>query len=131
MAMQVRRRQKKWTLALILDFSLIDPGMTLTLKINGGPEVTLVPGGGMLAAIDDMSTLCNGTSTYTSFYCRDTSNVAPGSSNFAYNYAYITATQYVVGAKVSFVKAVIPYATHRSGYVFSIIRGRNQCLWSS
>jgi hypothetical protein len=71
----------------------------------------------MLASVDDISTLCTGSTS--SYYCIDQSNEAPG-TNYAYNYAYIEATQYVVGAKVSFVKAEIPYATHRSGYVFVI-----------
>lgn len=88
--------------------------MTLTLRVNGGSNITLVPSGGMLAAIDDISTLCDKTS---SSYCNDRSNVAPGSSSSAYNYAELTATQSVAGARVSFSKAVVPYATHRSGCV--------------
>lgn len=88
--------------------------MTLTLSINYmSNPITLSPSNGVLASIDDFTTHCT-----DSFECTDMS--IPGSTtllDYNYNTAKVTATQYTVGAKISFVKAVYSYPTWRSGYV--------------
>lgn len=100
--------------------------MRLTLQVNGGVEKILEPGDGMLVAIDDITTPCDepepdsSSSTLilpSTLSCIDRSNLAPGSSSYAYNDVEITTTLNNGGAKVSFSKAVFPYATHSSGCV--------------
>jgi hypothetical protein len=84
--------------------------MTLALSINSNNAATLSPANGMLASIDDFTVGC--TDPYE---CTDNSE-GTNIGNY-YNSAQITATQFVAGAKVSFVKVVFELPTHRSGYV--------------
>jgi hypothetical protein len=88
---------------------LIDPGMTVQLTVNNGNS-TLTPANGMLASIDDITTIC------TSGNCvADASNVPLGNSTR--NFAIITVSQQTAGASVTFYKASFFYPTHRSKLV--------------
>ncbi|CCA69439.1 hypothetical protein PIIN_03339 [Serendipita indica DSM 11827] len=89
-----------------------DSGMTIKLAINSGNAITLSPSNGVWTSIPDFTVGC------TSYSCRDQS--LSTSSVYNYNTASISITQYTVGAKASFSKAVYAYGTRRIGATASV-----------
>lgn len=95
---------------------IIETGMELTATINSR-NIPLTPSNGILLSIDDITTICTGTTVSTCI--RDQSFVDPTSSSatYGYNTLVLTTTQYVVGSRARINKVVFGYGTQRIGYV--------------
>jgi hypothetical protein len=84
--------------------------MTVQLTVNNGNS-TLTPTNGMLAAIDDITTICPSGNCVV-----DASNVPLGNSTR--NFAIVTVlSQQTAGTRVTFSKASFFYPTHRNKLV--------------